>query len=458
MKTTGLWLSAMVVILIAGSGPADGETALGTAFTYQGRLTDGGVAVTGVYEFEFKLYDAHADPSNQVGSTFSLRSVLVTNGLFTVKLDFGSDVFNGNARWLQIAVRPQSTADPHTVLSPRQELTPAPYTLYAMNGGGGLWAANGDDIHNTNSGKVGVGTSSPNFNLEVYDSGGPNTPPTTFGVHWVQPALPQSLRNWFYFAVGGSTPTVGTGTRLIRKSGTDLHFQTREGISSGLPSTQMVLDDAGKLGIGTMWPAGLLHLSSLDGIDLIVEADTNNAGGEDQNARLVLKQDGSQVVGRIGYRSGLNKLEIMQEYGDSLILGTNNVDRITITSSGQVGIGTSTIPAGVVLAVDGKALFEEVEVQLSGDWPDYVFEDDYELMSLDDLAASVRETKHLPGIPSAREVERNGVSIGQMQADLLRKVEELTLYVIDLDKQLNEVKQENETFRAQLSAMEGVGR
>ena len=373
MKTTGLWLSAMVVILIAGSGPADGETALGTAFTYQGRLTDGGVAVTGVYEFEFKLYDAHADPSNQVGGTFSLRSVLVTNGLFTVKLDFGSDVFNGNARWLQIAVRPQSTADPHTVLSPRQELTPAPYTLYAMNGGGGLWAANGDDIHNTNSGKVGVGTSSPNFNLEVYDSGGPNTPPTTFGVHWVQPALPQSLRNWFYFAVGGSTPTVGTGTRLIRKSGTDLHFQTREGISSGLPSTQMVLDDAGKLGIGTMWPAGLLHLSSLDGIDLIVEADTNNAGGEDQNARLVLKQDGSQVVGRIGYRSGLNKLEIMQEYGDSLILGTNNVDRITITSSGQVGIGTSTIPAGVVLAVDGKALFEEVEVQLSGDWPDYLF-------------------------------------------------------------------------------------
>ena len=79
-------------------------------------------------------------------------------------------------------------------------------------------------------------------------------------------------------------------------------------------------------------------------------------------------------------------------------------------------------------------------------------------MSLDDLAASVRETKHLPGIPSAREVERNGVSIGKMQADLLRKVEELTLYVIDLDKQLNEVKQENETFRAQLSAMEGVGR
>lgn len=246
-------------------GEVSGQTPVGTAFTYQGRLMDGGVAVTGVYEFEFKLYDAHADPSNQVGSTFSLRSVQVTNGLFTVKLNFGSNVFNGNARWLQIAVRPQGTADPHTVLSPRQELTPAPFALYALNGDEGYWAASGDAIHNTNSGKVGVGTSSPNFNLEVYRSGGPDTPPTTFGVHWVQPALPESLRNWFYFAVGGSTPTVGHGTRLIRKSDTELHFQTREGISSGLPSTQMVLDAEGKLGIGTMTPDAMLEVETTSG-------------------------------------------------------------------------------------------------------------------------------------------------------------------------------------------------
>ena len=267
MKVTGFRLLAVVAISIAGTGPANGETALGTAFTYQGSLMDGDSPATGVYEFEFRLYDAHADPSSQVGNLISLRGVQVTNGLFTVKLDFGSDAFHGNARWLQIAVRAQGTADPHTVLSPRQELTATPYALYAMNAGGGgsLWAANGDHIYNTNGGKVGVGTSNPYFTLDVYNAGSPPTPPTTFGVRWEQPALPHSLDNWFYFAVGGSGPSVGTGTRMIREAGTDLHFQTQEGINVGLPSTQMILTETGKVGIGTMTPGAMLDVESSTG-------------------------------------------------------------------------------------------------------------------------------------------------------------------------------------------------
>ena len=83
---------------------------------------------------------------------------------------------------------------------------------------------------------------------------------------------------------------------------------------------------------------GTVTMTSIGGIDLIIDADTNNVG-EDQNARIVMKQDGGQVVGRIGYREGNNELEIMQEYIDNLILGTNNQDKVWIRPDGFVGIG-----------------------------------------------------------------------------------------------------------------------
>jgi hypothetical protein len=103
--------------------------AVGTAFTYQGRLTDGGMPADGTYDLEFKLFD---DPTagTQVGSTVTLEDVTVSNGLFTVQLDFGS-VFDGNARYLEAGVRPGSDTGAFTTLSPRQELTPTPYALYA---------------------------------------------------------------------------------------------------------------------------------------------------------------------------------------------------------------------------------------------------------------------------------------------------------------------------------------
>lgn len=126
--------------------------------------------------------------------------------------------------------------------------------------------------------------------------------------------------------------------------------------------------------------------------------------------------------------------------------------------SGVVAIGNTltaaSVPNGVLLAVDGKALFEEVEVQLSEDWPDYVFDDDYPLMPLPELEASVRANKRLPGIPSAGEVQRNGIALGQMQTSLLKKVEELTLYLIDLNRELDGVRQDNESLRDRVAYLE----
>ncbi len=114
-------------------GEAAIQAALGTAFTYQGRLTDGGNPANGTYDFQFKLFDADSD-GTQVGSTVTVDDETVTDGLFTVQLDFGSDAFDGNARWLEIGVRPGSSTGGYTTLSPRQALTAVPYAISLVPG------------------------------------------------------------------------------------------------------------------------------------------------------------------------------------------------------------------------------------------------------------------------------------------------------------------------------------
>jgi hypothetical protein len=107
------------------------QAAIGTTFTYQGYLRENGGPASGTFDFQFILYDASSGGS-QVGSTIYPDDVTVSDGLFSVVLDFG-DVFDGTQIWLEPAVRAGDSTGSYTVLSPRQELTPAPYALYAIN-------------------------------------------------------------------------------------------------------------------------------------------------------------------------------------------------------------------------------------------------------------------------------------------------------------------------------------
>lgn len=131
----GLLLTLVAGLALAQGPGAEGEVgiqaALGTAITYQGRLTDGGNPANGSYDFRFILYDAETSGS-QVGSTVNKDDVAVTDGLFTVELDFGSDVFTGDARYLEIDVRPGASVGVYTTLTPRQALTATPYAVYAL--------------------------------------------------------------------------------------------------------------------------------------------------------------------------------------------------------------------------------------------------------------------------------------------------------------------------------------
>ena len=116
---------------------------LGTAFTYQGVLEQEGLPVSGDFNMVFQLFDA-ATGGNQVGGNVMILGHPVTEGLFTAELDFGIQVFDGNARWLQVFVE-------STPLYPRQAITSVPYALYALTspGGAGYWTASGRHICNT---------------------------------------------------------------------------------------------------------------------------------------------------------------------------------------------------------------------------------------------------------------------------------------------------------------------
>lgn len=118
-------------------------------------------------------------------------------------------------------------------------------------------------------------------------------------------------------------------------------------------------------------------------------------------------------------------------------VGTQSKVQMTITKTGNIGIGTET--PDTKLAVNGTVHAKEVVVDLVG-WPDYVFEDNYNLMPLNELEKSIDTNGHLPNIPCATDVESNGVELGSMNKKLMEKVEELTLYIIQLNKELQEVK------------------
>jgi hypothetical protein len=109
---------------------------------------------------------------------------------------------------------------------------------------------------------------------------------------------------------------------------------------------------------------------------------------------------------------------------------------IRLLQNGNVGIGTST--PDQKLTVNGTIHSREVRVDLNVPGPDYVFEPDYQLMELSKLKAYLDKNHHLPEVPSADQMAKDGLNLGEMNTELLKKVEELTLYVIEKDKQLTE--------------------
>lgn len=250
--------------------------------------------------------------------------------------------------------------------------------------------------------------------------------------------LAQSSNAWLL--TGNNIPTSGflPNYFLGTTNNFPLHLRTYD-------TTRMSINSRGYVGIGTTIPKQMLHI--VDGNILISRTSTNRAPGS-ANGSLFFGdiatstnpagEWGIEYVNADTAQSGLNFWRTWTTSHNSMNFC------LFLKDNGNVGIGTGNPQAK--LAVNGEILAKSVRVNTSSAyWPDYVFEAGYDLMSLRELERYVTENKHLPGVPSAQEVEKQGdVDLGAMNAILLEKVEELTRYVIDLQNQIDELKKGKE--------------
>lgn len=188
------------------------------------------------------------------------------------------------------------------------------------------------------------------------------------------------------------------------------------------------------------------------GVDLALNGRQNFYFGDETFYGTIYDSDTNMVM-----NAGFGSFLIGGLPARDLLLQTNTTG-IFFSVPGKVGIGVTSPTAklhvgsnvmigsgepavGYLLSVNGKIMSEEVRVQLDADWPDYVFEEDYPLLSINEFEKSIKENGHLPGVPSAEEMEETGLMLGDMQTIMMEKIEELSLYIIQLEKRIAELEQ-----------------
>jgi len=311
---------------------------MGTAFTYQGRLLDDDQPANGTYEMEFKLYDSAADPNILLG-THSFRGLQVVDGYFIAQLDFGTDVFDGDARWLEIGTRPTGTTDPFETLSPRQELTPAPYALYAQTAGDASGGISGSGTTGylarfTDTGEIG---SSSIYNSVVAVGIGTSSPDA-----WVH--ISKGLSPFPVLQLD-SQKTVGelTLTEKLLFDGAEIDA---EGTLGDLPIC-LNSNSSGNVGIGTTVPAAKLHIEGSN--DASLSSDGVLVIGLTSSSNIVM--DRNEIIAR--NNGGPAKLYLNNDSGNVV------VDVLEITGGSDLAepfeiAGAESIKPGMVVAIDPK--------------------------------------------------------------------------------------------------------
>jgi hypothetical protein len=282
------------------------------------------------------------------------------------------------------------------------------------------WNSNGGHIYNTNSGYVGINVAAPNARLSI---GGTLLVGGGFGN-----LDPQYAANEFSYLANTGQMLIGFN-RTAGEGETDFINNKGGGNVGGFSFYEYGNDNSlkhlvritgsGRLGIGTMYPNSRLEVNS-----------ENPGNGSD-----------NWIAGNFGAVSG-DRVVFGLLRGVASVGAHNSVlsawSNLAINpEGGNVGIGTAT-PTDK-LSVNGKIRAKEIKVENSN-WPDYVFTAEYQLPSLKETEAFINNNKHLPGIPSQTEVAKSGIDLGDLNAKLLQKIEELTLHMIALEKQ-NEQQQ-----------------
>ncbi len=269
--------------------------------------------------------------------------------------------------------------------------------------------------------------------------------------------------------INGNTLISGSGKALLfstSASTTDGNFgikYTGSGLNFYIPNNTnylMYIRNNGYVGIGTSSPTEKLEVSG-------------NAKATNVTATSAVQSSTLTVTGNVTFNSlagssskiltvgsnGLLSSADMSEVGDGMgnhiattnlnlngknIVGaTNGTGGIYVAQNGNVRIGAGTANPTKTLEVNGVIRSKEVLVEVAN-WSDFVFDKDYDLMTLNEVESYIKENGHLPDVPSAEEVKANGVEVGEMNAILLQKIEELTLYIIELEKKIEEVQKGGE--------------
>jgi hypothetical protein len=188
---------------------------------------------------------------------------------------------------------------------------------------------------------------------------------------------------------------------------------------------------------GNSNPATNVHINSAVSGDTL--KITNSTTGHNASDGLDIRTTG-------------NAASIVNRENSTLSFGTNNTSRMSIAADGKITIGSTTTPGTYKLYVESGILTEKVKVALKSgaNWADYVFSPDYTLRPLNEVAEYIQTHRHLPGVPSADEVVAEGLDLGAMDAKLLEKIEELTLYMIQLQQRVAELEKANTTLTQQL--------
>ena len=329
------------------------------------------------------------------------------------------------------------------------------------------------------TGNVGIGTASPDYLLQVHSS---NTPTFAIG----KGNLNTNGKSSLLFNAGDGTAFNGFWINYFKTTATD-----RLGFVDGGAVERMSILNGGNVGIGTSSPSARLNIYNQGSpTNMVIGNPSTGSGGftslsmgtsADNNGYsfiygikssgsaygdISLNQNGGNVG--IGTTTPTSKLDvrggIVAKYptGNQLSIQSNvwrwdfDVDEgsgnnfrlrnmtsatvpFIVTTNGNVGIGTTN--PNQKLTVNGTIYGKEVKVDLSVPGPDYVFANNYQLQPLSELKTYIDQNKHLPEVPSAAAMEANGINLGEMNMLLLRKIEELTLYIIDQRKELDELKQ-----------------
>ena len=294
-----------------------------------------------------------------------------------------------------------------------------------------------------NNGNVGIGTVDPSNKLQV--EGQVRFNPGLGNNNYVQFQSNNSSQLNMLFFVNNSAQW-----NLYTQLDGRLNFRRTDNNSDG--GIKMVIR-GDNVGIGTTTPSDNLEvyknirIGTVNGSAGITDNNMfgNASGLILGNAGFLLDNDNSatNLVSRLDLKFYVNEKD-----GSSL-------NAMQINRDGKVGIGTSN--PDDKLTVKGKIHSEEVRVDLQVPGPDYVFKDDYNLISLEEVQNYINEHGHLPNIPSAKEMEENGIELGLLNMKLLEKIEELTLYTIDQEEAILKIKEletQNERLNAKLSELE----